>query len=146
MFGRGSDAEEGPSGGAESRGISTLDREELERVGTERDPLRGYEAALERNIEAQEAERRGDVDRAIALYEESVAGGFVKSHPYERLAHLYEGRRDYGAALRTLEAFVRLAGSGTLPRGAQRSADRQLPAIEARAERYRRLLGGTGSA
>lgn len=125
---------------AESRGISTLSPEELERVGAEDDPLRDYEAALERNIEALEAERRGDVDRAVALYEESVAGGFVRSQPYERLAGLYEQRRNHAAALRTVEAFIRLAGSGTLPRGAQSSADRQLPAMEERAGRYRRLL------
>jgi hypothetical protein len=62
------------------------------------------------------------------------------AHPYERLASLYERRRDYGSVLRVSEAYVRLATSGTLPRGAQRSADRKLPQFEARVERYRRSL------
>jgi hypothetical protein len=40
------------------------------------------------------------------------------------------------------EAFLRLAASGKMPKGAQRSADRKLPQFEARIERYRRLLDG----
>jgi hypothetical protein len=67
---------------------------ETERIGTEDDPLRGFEAAMERHEEA----------------------------------------------LRACEAFVLLASSGTMPRGAQRSADRKLPWFEARIERYQRLL------
>lgn len=116
--------------------------EGIEKVGTPEDPLHGYEEALERNFAAMEAEQRGEVDRAIELYERSVAEEFVDSHPYERLANLYEQRRNYGEALRVLEAYLRLARSGTLPRGAQRSADRRVPGVEARAARYRRVLEG----
>ena len=43
-------------------------------------------------------------------------------------------------ALHACEAFVVLATSGAMPRGAQRSADRKLPWFEARIERYQRLL------
>ena len=123
-----------------TRGGSSLTDEELEKIGTAEDPLHDYEAALERNFQAMEAERRGDTERAIELYESSVAGEFVKSHPYERLASLYEQRGAYRDALRVLEAYVDLAGSGKMPRGAQHSADRKLADIEARAERYRRRL------
>lgn len=117
-----------------------LDPAERERIGTEQDPLLGFEAAVERHTEAASAEERGDPERAIRLYEESVAEGFVGSHPYERLASLYERRRAHAEALRVSEAFLRLAASGRMPRGAQRSADRKLPAFEERMERYRRLL------
>ena len=117
-----------------------LDPEEWERIGTERDPLRGFEAGRARNEEAERAVHEGYPERAIELYETSVAEEFVGSHPYERLASLYERRRDTKAALRVCKAYTRLAASGKMPRGAQRSADRKLPEFEARIERYRRRL------
>ncbi len=125
----------------ESASLFGLDEAERERIGTEDDPLRGFEAAMERHAEAQRAEQSGDPEKAIRLYETSVAEGFVGSHPYERLASLYERRRDYEAALRVSEAFLRLAGSGKMPKGAQRSADRKLPQFQTRIERYQRFLG-----
>jgi hypothetical protein len=117
-----------------------LDDAERARIGTEDDPLRGFEAALERHEEAERALQGGDPEKAIRLYETSVAEGFVGSNPYERLASLHESRHDYEGALRACEAFVRLATSGTMPPGAQRSADRKRPSFEARIERYRRSL------
>jgi hypothetical protein len=134
LGGRGEPAREGPAN------LYGLDSAERERIGTEQDPLLGFETAVERHTEAARAEESGDPERAIRLYEESVAEGFVGSHPYERLASLYERRRAYAQALRVSEAFLRLAASGRMPRGAQRSADRKLSAFEARTERYRRLL------
>jgi hypothetical protein len=117
-----------------------LDEAERARIGTGDDPLRGFEAAMERHEQAERALQSGDPARAIRLYEASVAEGFVGSQPYERLASIHERRRDHPEALRVSESFVRLARSGTMPQGAQRSADRKLPAFEARIERYRRLL------
>ena len=136
LGGRGEPAREGPAN------LYGLDPSEREKIGTHEDPLLGFEAAVERHTEAARAEERGDPERAIRLYEESVAEGFVGSYPYERLASLYERRRAYTEALRVSEAFLHLAASGRLPRGAQRSADRKRPAFEGRAERYRRLLSG----
>jgi hypothetical protein len=127
-----------PSG--EPSSLFSLDSVERERIGTEDDPLRGFEAAMERHEEAARAEQGGDPEKAMRLYETSVAEGFVGSHPYERLASLHERRRDYREALRISEAFVRLATSGTMPRGAQRSAERKIPTFEARIECYRRSL------
>ena len=124
-----------------SAGLFGLDETERERIGTEDDPLRGFEAAMERHAEAERAERNGDPEKAIRLYEISISEEFVGSHPYERLASLHERRHDYRAALRVSEAYLQLAASGKMPRGAQRSADRKLPQFEARIERYRRLLG-----
>jgi len=118
-----------------------LDEQERERIGTEEDPLLDFEAAMQRNEEAERAVQGGDVERAIDLFERSIAEGFVGSHPYERLASIYERRREPAEALRVCEAFTRLAASGKMPRGAQRSADRKLPAFEASIERYRRQTG-----
>ena len=69
---------------------------------------------MERHEEAARAEQSGDPERAILLYETSVAEGFVGSHPYG-LASLHERRRNYEEALRACEAFVLLATSGTMP-------------------------------
>jgi hypothetical protein len=117
-----------------------LEEEERERIGAEEDPLRDFEAAMQRNEEAERALQSGDAGRAIDLLETSVSEGFVGSHPYERLAFIYESRRDPAEALRVSKAFTHLAASGKMPRGAQRSADRKLPEFEARIERYRRSL------
>ncbi|AHY46166.1 Hypothetical Protein RradSPS_0883 [Rubrobacter radiotolerans] len=122
---------------AEPSGKPLLDREELERIGTEDDLLRDYETASARNFRAMKAEESGEVEVAISLYERNVAEEFVEAHPYERLAVLYERHRRTGDALQVTERFIALAKSGRLPRGAQRSADRRLPDFEARAARYR---------
>jgi hypothetical protein len=126
----------------EQTSLYGLDPAEKEKIDTEEDPLRGFEAAVERHMEAARAEQRGDPEKAIRLYERSVAEGFVGSHPYERLASLYERRRDPEKALETLETFLQLAASGRMPRGAQRSADRKLPELRARIERYGRPPNG----
>lgn len=93
---------------------------------------------MERHETAIRATEHGDTEAAIQLYEKSVAENFVGSHPYEALASLYERRRRPAEALRVTESYIALVRSGTLPRGAQRSADRKLPEFESRAERYRR--------
>lgn len=129
------DAEREATGGV-------LSPEETGKIGTEEDLLAGYEAALERNMQAARAEGRGDIEAAIRRYEESVAEKFVGAHPYERLAVLHESRGRHAEALRVTEAYVSLARSGRLPRGSQRSADRKLPEFEARAARHRRILEG----
>jgi hypothetical protein len=117
-----------------------LEDEERARIGTEEDPLRNFEAAMQRNEEAELAVHNGDTERAIKLYEVSIAEEFVGSHPYERLASVYESRHNPAEALRVCEAFTKLAASGKMPRGAQRSADRKLPEFETRIQRYKRLL------
>jgi hypothetical protein len=117
-----------------------LEDEERERIGTEEDPLRFFEAAMQRNEEAERALQGGDAERAIDLLETSVSEGFVGSHPYERLASIYESRRNPAEALRVCKSFTQLAASGKMPRGAQRSADRKIPEFEDRIARYRRSL------
>jgi hypothetical protein len=116
-----------------------LGEQEREKIGTESDPLLDFEAAMQRNEEAERALQAGDTDRAIDLLEKSVSEEFVGSHPYERLASLYESRNP-AEALRVCKAFTNLAASGKMPRGAQRSANRKLPEFEARIERHRSSL------
>jgi DNA repair ATPase RecN len=134
MFGGADRAAEQPSP------LYGLAEEERERIGTEEDPLRNFETAMQRNEKAERALQDGDTERAVDLLEQSVSEGFVGSHPYERLASIYESRRNPAEALRVSEAFTRLATSGKMPRGAQRSADRKLPEFEARIERYKSSL------
>ena len=117
-----------------------LGDQEREKIGTEADPLLDFEAAMHRNEEAERALQSGDTGRAIDLLEKSVSEGFVGSHPYERLASIYESRRNPTEALKVCEAFTQLGASGKMPRGAQRSANRKQPEFEARIERYRRSL------
>jgi hypothetical protein len=117
-----------------------LEEEERERIGTEEDPLRNFETAMRRNEKAERVLQGGDTERAIHLFERSVSERFVGSHPYERLASIYESRRHPTEALRVCEAFMELVSSGKMPRGAQRSADRKLPDFEVRIARYRRSL------
>ena len=124
----------------ESSPLYGLEDEERARIGTEEDPLRNFEAAMQRNEEAELAVSNGDTERAINLYEISIREKFVGSHPYERLASIYESRHNPTEALRVCEAFTDLAASGKMPRGAQRSADRKLPEFEARIQRCRRSL------
>ena len=121
------------------RNLYGLDDAERGRIGTDEDPLQGFEAAMERHEEAERAEQGGDPEQAIVLYERSVAENFVGSHPYERLASLYERRRNHAEAARVCESFVQLARSGRMPLGAQRAADRKLPDFQARADRHRNV-------
>src|SRR5215213_11804239 len=130
----------GPEGSVgEPSPLYGLGEQEREKIGTEADPLLDFEAAMQRNEEAERALQAGDTNRAIDLLEKSVSAGFVGSHPYERLASVYESRNP-AEALRVCEAFTKLAASGKMPRGAQRSANRKLPEFEARIQRYRRSL------
>ncbi len=114
--------------------------EENTNIGTEDDPLHGYEAAVERHEAAVHANANGDPETAIQLYERSVAENFVGSHPYEALASLQERRHNHTAALQATEAYISLTHSGKMPRGAQLSANRKLPEFENRAEKLRSLI------
>lgn len=132
IFGRG-----GSVGGERTTTEPALSANEVRIIGTEEDLMRDYDAQAERNFQAMEAEQSGDSRTAIALYEQSVSEEFVGAHPYERLGAIYArtGRPD--DALRVTESFIRLAGSGRLPKGSQRSADMRLPEFKERAARLR---------
>jgi tetratricopeptide (TPR) repeat protein len=60
----------------------------------------------QRNEQGSAYEKAGDIDQAIALYEQNVADEFMGGHPYERLRILYSQRKDYANALRICQAAV----------------------------------------
>ncbi|MGI8648814.1 MAG: hypothetical protein ACR2KW_00300 [Rubrobacter sp.] len=124
-------------GGSEPTGEPLLAEDEINRIGTDDDLLKDYDTALERNYQAMDAEQSGNIETAISLYEESVAGEFVATHPYERLANIYEQQGKFDDALWVTEAFIALAVSGRMPKGSQRSAERKLSEFEDRASRLR---------
>lgn len=56
----------------------------------------GWSNQVERNLQAIEYEKNGNLEKAIELYELNVDENFDGTHPYERLSQLYldSGRRD----------------------------------------------------
>src|SRR5260370_19458275 len=67
------------------------------------------EAQTARNLEGFAAERAGNLEEAIALYERNVAEAFVGDLPYGRLVAIYERRGAFDQAerglLRAIEVF-----------------------------------------
>jgi len=60
----------------------------------------------QRNIEGEEAERKGNIDRAIELYEENVEDRFDGSHPYDRLRIIYARLGRYEDAIRVCNVYL----------------------------------------
>lgn len=55
---------------------------------------------VERYLRAQNLERMGRVDEAVALYEEAVAAGFDATGPYDRLITVYGHRARHQEVIR----------------------------------------------
>lgn len=58
---------------------------------------------FERNEQAEELEREGDLVAALALYEQNAAEGCDLAFTYERLAAIYRHQKRYDAELQALE-------------------------------------------
>ena len=80
------------------------------------------EAQTARNLEAFAAEQAGEVEQAIALYEENVREGFPGDWPYGRLAQLYLRREAYDDAERVLERAIEVIGASQRRLRADRQA------------------------
>ncbi|MBA7592456.1 hypothetical protein ES708_34639 [subsurface metagenome] len=61
---------------------------------------------VSRNLEGIELEKAGKVDEAIALYEKNIKEGFDGSHPYTRLAIIYNKKGLLDDEIRVLEKAV----------------------------------------
>jgi tetratricopeptide (TPR) repeat protein len=79
------------------------------------------EAQTRRNLDGMDLEQAGQIDEAVALYEQNVAEGFVGDWPYSRLVAHYERARRYDEALRVLARAIEVA-----------RADRRRPAADRR--------------
>src|SRR5260221_14193171 len=73
------------------------------------------EAQTARNLEGLAAERAGQLDEAIALYERNVAEGFPGDLPYGRLVAIYERRGAFDEAERVLRRAIDVFTSSTRP-------------------------------
>ncbi len=61
---------------------------------------------VERNLKGKDLEKSGDIEGAIALYEQNIAEGFEGNHPYDRLAVIYRKRKEYSEEIRVLERAI----------------------------------------
>lgn len=62
----------------------------------------------ERLTQAQNYERSGEIQSAVALYEQNVGDGFLVSLPYERLRIIYEKKKDYENAIRVCKRYIQI--------------------------------------
>jgi tetratricopeptide (TPR) repeat protein len=63
---------------------------------------------VDRNLNGKTLETQGEVDKAIALYEENVADLFDGSHPYDRLRVIYTKRNQLAEAIRVCRAYIEI--------------------------------------
>jgi hypothetical protein len=64
------------------------------------------EAQTRRNLDGMELEQAGQIEEAIALYEQNVAEGFTGDWPYGRLVSIFERRGAYDEAERVLRRAI----------------------------------------
>ncbi len=69
-----------------------------------------FSVMSERNSQAQDLEKLGEVDKATKLYERNVADMFAGTLPYDRLRVLYTRQKLYDAAIRICQSYVDLLG------------------------------------
>jgi tetratricopeptide (TPR) repeat protein len=64
---------------------------------------------VDRNLNGKTLEAAGEIDKAIALYEENVSDLFDGDHPYDRLRVIYTKRKQFAEAIRVCRSFVIIA-------------------------------------
>jgi len=64
------------------------------------------EAQTRRNLDGMELEQAGQLEQAVALYEQNVSEGFTGDWPYSRLVSVYERRGAYDEAERVLRRAI----------------------------------------
>lgn len=62
---------------------------------------------VNRNNNGIELEKSGDIDKAISIYEENIAGDcYPATHSFDRLMILYRKRKDYDNEIRVIEKAI----------------------------------------
>ena len=69
-------------------------------------PTPPMEQAVSNNLSGADAEKAGNIEEAIRLYEQNVADRFDGSHPYKRLAIIYRQQKRYDDEVRVLNVAV----------------------------------------
>ena len=63
---------------------------------------------VDRNLNGKTLETQGEVDKAIALYEENVSDLFDGDYPYDRLRVIYTKRNQLAEAIRVCRAYIEI--------------------------------------
>ena len=75
---------------------------------------------VDRNLNGKTLETQGEVDKAIALYEQNVSDLFDGDYPYDRLRVIYTKRNQLAEAIRVCKTFIQIADK-LLKEGSRRS-------------------------
>jgi tetratricopeptide (TPR) repeat protein len=67
---------------------------------------RRFEIQVDRNLKGIEFEKKGELEKAIRLYEKNVEEDFEGNHPYDRLAIIYRKRGEYEGEIRILRKAI----------------------------------------
>jgi tetratricopeptide (TPR) repeat protein len=65
-----------------------------------------FQTMIDRNETARRLERAGQIEDAIALYEQSVRDLFIGTFPYNRLRIIYTKQKRYEDAIRVCQAYI----------------------------------------
>ena len=65
-----------------------------------------FEIQVDRNLDGIKLEKKGEIEKAIRLYEKNVEEDFEGSHPYDRLAIIYRKRGEYEEEIRVLRKAI----------------------------------------
>ena len=69
-------------------------------------PTPPMEQEVKNNLDGIEAEKAGNIEEAIRLYEDNISRNFIGSHPYKRLAIIYRKQKRYDDEIRILRKAV----------------------------------------
>ena len=67
---------------------------------------RRFEIQVNRNLEGIKLEKKGEIEKAVRLYEKNVEEDFEGSHPYDRLAIIFRKRGEYEEEIRILRKAI----------------------------------------
>jgi len=68
--------------------------------------MNDFDIQLQRNLEGIELEKQGKIDEAIELYEKNINENFEGNHPYDRLAIIYNKRKQIDNEIRVLKKAI----------------------------------------